>query len=117
MNLWTKTWTKSLVRSLEDGDDAPRRVEGGWGGRRQDRTGGDRLHRVLFRAKRCRLARAVRRDVLRGRQTPLSRTRLRGAQGGGPRLHARGPRKDEPIDERGDEAHATGGAGGDLATD
>src|SRR4030095_10158248 len=29
MNLWTRTWTKTLVASLEAADDAQRRIEGG----------------------------------------------------------------------------------------
>src|SRR2546428_13972221 len=93
--LWTRTWTKTLVASLEGADDAPCRIWEGRSARGEDRPGGDRFHRLLLRAKRRRMARVVRRDVLRRRQTAVSGAPLRGAEGGGYRLHARAGRHEQ----------------------
>src|SRR2546430_17659996 len=81
--LWTRTWTKTLVASLEGADDAPCRIWEGRSARGEDRPGGDRFHRLLLRAKSRRMARVVRRDVLRRRQKAVSRSLLRGAAGDG----------------------------------
>src|SRR5439155_25123762 len=97
--LWTRKWTKTLVASLEGADDAPCRIWEGRSARGEDRPGGDRFHRLLLRAKRRRMASLVRRDVLRRRQAPVSGARLRAAGGGGARLHARGSRTEQPVDE------------------
>src|SRR5438093_5418936 len=86
--LWTRTWTTTLVDSLEGADDAPVASRRGRSARGEDRPGGDRFHRLLLRAKRRRMARLVRRDVLCRRQTALSGPRLRGIEGRGSRLHA-----------------------------
>src|SRR6266852_7794852 len=117
MNLWTRRWTKTLVASLEGADDAPCRIWEGRSARGEDRPGGDRFHRLLLRTKGRRVARLVRRDVLRRGQAAVSGAWLRRAEGGGSRLHPRGARKDQPIDEGSDEAAAPGCARDDLATD
>src|SRR5438270_7255844 len=87
MNLWTRRWTKTLVASLVGADDAPCRIWEGRSARGGDRPGGDRFHRLLLRAKGRRMARLVRREGLRRRQTGLSGGGVRGCGGGGERLH------------------------------
>src|SRR2546430_3140693 len=68
------------------------------------RPSGDRLHHVLLRTSRRRLAFPVRRDVLRRGEPSVSRAWLRGAPRGGTGLHVRGTWEDESHGERGDAA-------------
>src|SRR4051812_2220175 len=89
MNLWSVQWTTHLVNAPCDTDDARVVSRGGRGVvGRAHRSSSDRLHHVLFRASRRRMAFPVRRDVLRGGQSSLSRAWVRGAGAGGSGLHA-----------------------------
>src|SRR2546428_9116106 len=91
MNLWNVPWTTDLVIARGPLDDSAVANGGGRGFvGRAHRSSSDRLHHVLLRTARRRLAFPIRRDVLRGGEPPVSRASVRGAAGGGTGLHARG---------------------------
>src|SRR2546426_5253703 len=98
MNLWNVPWTTDLVIARGPLDDSAVANGGGRGFvGRAHRSSSDRLHHVLLRTARRRLAFPIRRDVLRGGEPPVSRAWVRGATGGGLGFHARWTWENEPA--------------------